>query len=49
MTLLVSAIALKLHDKGKTEQCLLVNKIGSRVVISAYVLLNLIFVVSAII
>ncbi len=47
ITLLISAIALNLHDKGKKEQCLRLNKIGSRAVVSIYVLLNLIFIVLA--
>ena len=49
MTLMVSALSLKLHDKGRAEESLRLNKIGARVVVSAYVVLNLVFVVSAII
>lgn len=48
MTLVVSALSLRLHDKGKADECNRVNKIGSRAVVLAYVLLNLIFIVSAI-
>ena len=48
MTLLVSAFSLKLHDKGKTEESVRFSKMGSRVVISAYVLLNLIFILLAV-
>lgn len=47
-TLVVSAIALKLHDRGNKEACMRVNKIGSRMVIIGYVLLNILFVYLAI-
>ena len=48
MTLVVSAMALKLHDRGKSEACLRLNKVGSKVVVVSYVLLNLIFIVLAV-
>jgi L-asparagine transporter-like permease len=49
MTLLVSAMALKLHDKQKNEECLRLNKRGSRIIISSYLILNLFFIIKAII
>ncbi len=45
--LVVSAICLKLHDKEKTEECLRVNRIGSRAVGIIYLLLNIILVALA--
>ncbi len=45
--LVVSAIALKLHDKDKVEESLRVNKIGSRMVGIIYVLSNVILVTLA--
>jgi hypothetical protein len=45
--LVVSAIALKLHEKDKVEASNRVNKIGSRMVATIYVLLNIILVVLA--
>jgi hypothetical protein len=48
MTLLVSAFSLKLHDKGKIEESVRFSRMGSRVVVSAYVLLNLIFILVAV-
>ena len=47
MTLVVSAIALKLYDKGKEPLALKVNSIGSRVVISVYLVANFIFIALA--
>jgi hypothetical protein len=47
-TLLTSAIALRLHDNKKTELSLRLSSIGARVIISLYVILNLIFIISAI-
>ncbi len=47
--LVVSAIALKLHDRGRKEACLRVNRIGSRLVISGYVVINIIFITMALI
>lgn len=45
--LVVSAICLKLHDNDKVEQCLRVNKVGSRLVGAIYVLANFILVAVA--
>ncbi len=47
--LVVSAICLKLHDIGKKEACIKVNRYGSWIVISLYVLANILFVFLAII
>ena len=47
--LVVSAIALKLHDRGKKEACLKVNRIGSRLVILGYIVINIIFITAALI
>jgi len=44
LTLIVSAIALKLVDNGKAEKALLVNKVGARVVVGIYVLANIVFI-----
>ncbi|HEY3405751.1 MAG TPA: hypothetical protein VGK59_20345 [Ohtaekwangia sp.] len=46
-TLVVSALSLKLHDNGKTELSLQVNRIGSRIVVGAYIVLNIIAVLLA--
>ena len=46
--LVVSAIALKLYDWDKKEACMRVNRIGSRIVVIGYVVLNIIFIVAAI-
>ena len=43
-TLLVSAISLKYHDRGKVEISKKVNVIGATIVISVYVVLNIILV-----
>jgi hypothetical protein len=43
-TLVVSAICLKLHDKGKDEACERVDKIGAKVVVISYIVANLIFI-----
>jgi len=40
VTLLVSAVSLKLHDKGKEDMALRINRIGSRMVISIYIIAN---------
>lgn len=48
-TLVVSAIALRMHDRGKHEQCLRVNKLGGRIVVASYFILNVVFIVGAII
>lgn len=42
ITLVVSAVSLKLHDAGKNDQSLMVNRIGSRIVIISYVLANIV-------
>jgi hypothetical protein len=46
--LLVSAICLRLYDAGKKEKCLRVNKIGSRAILIAYAIINLIFIGTAV-
>jgi hypothetical protein len=48
VTLLISAIALRFHDNKKTELSLRISSIGARVIISAYVILNLVFIIRAI-
>lgn len=48
ITLLISALALKLHDNGKTEQSLRLSKIGSWIVMTGFVLLNVIFIFKAV-
>ena len=47
MTLIVSAIALKLYDNGKEQMALKVNRIGARVVVSVYAVANMIFIALA--
>ncbi len=47
-TLLVSAIALRLYDKGKKEECIRVNVRGAIIVITLYVLGNILFITLAI-
>jgi len=47
ITLVVSALSLKLHDNGKTELALKVNRIGSRLVVSCYVILNIMAILLA--
>ncbi len=47
--LVVSAICLKLYDTGRQEACIRVNKIGSRIVITLYILANILFIWLAII
>ena len=42
--LVVSAIALKLHDWGRKEQCIRVSKRGATLVIVAYVIANIFFI-----
>jgi hypothetical protein len=44
MTLIVSAISLKLVDNGKADLALKVNSLGSRIVVAVYVAANLIFI-----
>lgn len=48
-TLLVSAYALKLYDKGKKEECLRVNKRGGIIVVTLYILANIFFIILALI
>lgn len=48
-TLLVSAIALRYHEKGNDEASIKVNKIGSRIVVGTYLIANIVFVILAII
>ena len=48
-TLLVSAIALNQYDKGKKELSELTNRRGARIVITIYVVLNLVFITLAVI
>lgn len=48
-TLLISAISLKFHDKGQVQKSLRFNRLGSFVVILAYVLLNVTLVAMAIV
>lgn len=47
-TLLISAITLKMHDKGKTEQSLRLSARGATVILSAYLVLNAFFIIKAI-
>lgn len=47
MTLIVSAISLKLYDSKKEELSLKVNRIGARIVVVAYTAANLIFITVA--
>jgi hypothetical protein len=47
MTLIVSAISLKLYDNKKEEMSLKVNRIGARIVVAVYVAANLIFITLA--
>ena len=46
-TLVVSAIALKLYDIGRKEDAVSVNKYGSRIVLSLFVLLNIVSIIIA--
>ncbi|MEO7991742.1 MAG: hypothetical protein ABI663_19470 [Chryseolinea sp.] len=46
-TLVVSAIALKFYDIGKRETAVTVNKYGSRIVLSLFVILNIVSVLVA--
>ncbi len=47
-TLVVSASALKLHDWGRKEACMQVNRVGARIVITLYLLANILFITLAI-
>ena len=42
--LVVSALALRLHDVGKKDECLVVNRIGARLVIGLYIGMNILFI-----
>jgi len=42
--LVVSAICLRLYDKGKKEACIKVNRYGSWLVVALYILVNIVFV-----
>lgn len=44
MTLIVSAISLKLVDNGKADLALIVNNRGSKIVVAVYVVANLVFI-----
>ena len=46
--LVVSAISLKLHDWGRKEACMKVNRIGSQLIIIGYIVVNIIFIAVAI-
>jgi hypothetical protein len=46
--LAVSAVCLRLYDAGKEDTCMRVNRIGSRVILYSYIVLNIIFVGSAV-
>lgn len=43
-TLVVSAICLKLHDKGKHELCLKFNRLSAWVIAGGYILVNIVLV-----
>ncbi len=45
--LAVSAISMKLYNNGKKEACLTADRIGSRIVIGVFVVLNIYFIASA--
>jgi hypothetical protein len=47
-TLLISAFALNLHDNGKSEQALRLNKTLSRIVVFGYILANIVAIFLAI-
>jgi len=47
MTLIVSAISLKLYDNQKEQMALHVNRTGSKIVVSLYVVANIIFITLA--
>ncbi|MBL7865037.1 MAG: hypothetical protein JNK10_09190 [Cyclobacteriaceae bacterium] len=48
-TLLVSAIALKQYDNGRKELSELTNRRGARIVVTIYVVLNIIFIALAVV
>jgi hypothetical protein len=45
--LAVSAISMKLYNNGNKEACILADKIGSRIVIATFVILNVYYVAAA--
>jgi hypothetical protein len=47
MTLIVSAISLKLVDRGNDAMALTVNRQGAKIVVGAYLLANIVFIVMA--
>lgn len=44
MTLIVSAVSLKLVDNGKPETALVVNRTGAKIVVGIYTVVNLVFI-----
>jgi hypothetical protein len=48
-TLMVSAVALKLHDNNQTERAIRISKRGSRIVILSYLVLNILAIILALI
>jgi hypothetical protein len=48
-TLMVSAVALKLHDNNKTEKAIRISRRGAFIVITSYVVLNIIAITAALI
>jgi hypothetical protein len=48
-TLMVSAVALKLHDSGKTVKAIRISRRGSRIVIITYVVLNVFAIAMALV
>jgi hypothetical protein len=48
-TLMVSAIALKLHDNQKTEKAIRLSRRGATIVISVYIVCNIIAIIAALI
>jgi hypothetical protein len=48
-TLMVSAVALKLHDNNQTERAIRISKRGSRIVILSYIVLNILAIILALI
>jgi hypothetical protein len=47
-TLLISAFALQLHDKGESERALRINRVCSRIVVGGYILANIVAILLAI-
>jgi hypothetical protein len=48
-TLMVSAIALKYHDSSQIEKAIMVSRRGSWIVITTYVVLNIVAIAAALI